>query len=144
MHRGVAIEVTAEYVARLVRAYPCIREVWLFGSRANGRARPGSDWDYIVMADDDSLLNSLCQARSLKETGVDLFVKAWGSHAMAPWCEPGEQQKLLNFDNVPGNLDWRPVSESEAEYSATKECDPPESGTDTWRERAQRVYVRCD
>jgi uncharacterized protein len=29
-------------------------EVWLFGSRARGRARPGSDWDLLVVLPDDA------------------------------------------------------------------------------------------
>lgn len=29
-------------------------EVWLFGSRAEGRARPGSDYDLLVVVPDDA------------------------------------------------------------------------------------------
>jgi predicted nucleotidyltransferase len=29
-------------------------EVWLFGSRARGKARPGSDWDLLVVLPDDA------------------------------------------------------------------------------------------
>lgn len=37
-------------------------EVWLFGSRARGDARPDSDWDFLVLTDkpvDRSLKNQL-------------------------------------------------------------------------------------
>jgi predicted nucleotidyltransferase len=42
----------SEYTSDLVAAYPNIDEVWLFGSCANGCARPESDRDYMVFADD--------------------------------------------------------------------------------------------
>lgn len=29
-------------------------EIWLFGSRAEGRARPDSDWDLLVVVADDT------------------------------------------------------------------------------------------
>lgn len=42
----------SEYTSDVVAAYPNIDEVLLFGSRANGCARPESDWDCMVFADD--------------------------------------------------------------------------------------------
>jgi Polymerase beta, Nucleotidyltransferase len=52
---------TTEYVSALVSAYSAIREVWLYGSRANETARPDSDWDYLAFADEATLV-SLSQA----------------------------------------------------------------------------------
>lgn len=39
-------------VDRLVERYDP-EEIWLFGSRAEGRARPDSDWDLLVVLPDD-------------------------------------------------------------------------------------------
>jgi predicted nucleotidyltransferase len=46
---------TGRYIRDLVAAYPAVKEVWLYGSRANGYADPDSDWDYLAFADDDTL-----------------------------------------------------------------------------------------
>jgi predicted nucleotidyltransferase len=42
---------TTTYIDALLTAYPSIKEVWLIGSRADGSAKPTSDWDYIILAD---------------------------------------------------------------------------------------------
>jgi predicted nucleotidyltransferase len=46
-------EVPSPLLSRIVeRMHPL--EVWLFGSRARGGARPGSDWDLLVVLPDDA------------------------------------------------------------------------------------------
>jgi hypothetical protein len=40
------------YVTDLVAACPLIESVWLLSSRVNDTARPDSDWDLLVFADD--------------------------------------------------------------------------------------------
>ncbi len=47
---------------RLVREVVCALdplEVWLFGSRAEGRARPESDWDLLVVLPDNATSTQL-------------------------------------------------------------------------------------
>ncbi|MBN9602031.1 MAG: nucleotidyltransferase domain-containing protein [Afipia felis] len=49
-----------EGLVSLVRDTFHSSEIWLFGSRANGTARPDSDWDLLVVLDDnatDDLMN---------------------------------------------------------------------------------------
>ena len=61
------------YISSLIKKYPTIREVWLFGSRANGTATPNSDWDLLAFSDSpirELLKNDLTVHRS----GVDLLV----------------------------------------------------------------------
>lgn len=41
--------VADEVTRRLLRAFPEIEKVLLFGSRARGDARPDSDWDFLVI-----------------------------------------------------------------------------------------------
>jgi predicted nucleotidyltransferase len=48
-------------------------QVWLFGSRARGDARPESDWDLFVVVPDaspDAMLNPLVAWRLAKKAGV--------------------------------------------------------------------------
>jgi len=48
-------------------------QVWLFGSRARGDARPGSDWDLFVVVPDDtaeSVLHPLVAWRLRREPGI--------------------------------------------------------------------------
>lgn len=40
-------------VDSLVKRYDP-EEIWLFGSRAEGRARPGSDWDLLIVLPDSA------------------------------------------------------------------------------------------
>ena len=133
---------TTEYVQRLVSAHPAIGEVWLFGSRANGTARDDSDWDYLVFSDDGSLLNSLyVDAQRFHVRRIDLFVVAASYPiAMKPWAD--ERQKMLNLNDDPGNLAWTvvPDNDSVAEYTETKERDPPPIAVDVRWRRAVRVY----
>jgi predicted nucleotidyltransferase len=46
---GLPAEVSARILALLL-ADPAVREVWLYGSRAMGRHRPGSDIDLTLVA----------------------------------------------------------------------------------------------
>jgi predicted nucleotidyltransferase len=43
-----------ERLVDLARARFMAREVWLFGSRARGDNRPDSDWDILIVVDDDT------------------------------------------------------------------------------------------
>jgi uncharacterized protein len=48
-------------------------QVWLFGSRARGDARPGSDWDLLVVVPDSTKeddLNPAVSWRLQKDSGV--------------------------------------------------------------------------
>ena len=48
---GLPQEVTARLLA-VLSAEPAVQEVWLYGSRAMGRHRPGSDIDITLVAPD--------------------------------------------------------------------------------------------
>jgi hypothetical protein len=89
---------TTQYIDELVAKYPSIREVWLFGSRANGTAHAGSDWDYLVFGGDDGLLNALCQDVCFKRPKIDLFIVATPTKAMKPWN--GGDCKVLDLDDM--------------------------------------------
>jgi hypothetical protein len=107
---------TLQYVDELVSTYPSIREVWLFGSRANGTEREDSDWDYLVFGDDDRLLNTLCQDVRFKQPGIDLLFAGTADLASSPWTEPDGYRKTIGLGKASGGMDWREVTPAEAFY----------------------------
>jgi hypothetical protein len=117
---------TQQYINELVRAYPSIQEVWLFGSRANGTERPDSDWDYMVFGDDDRVSNDLCQnRRRFKRPGIDmLFVGTDPDIAASPWPEDDGYWKTLGLGNRAGGINWQRVSATKAQYIENKDANP--------------------
>ena len=110
---------TAEYIGRLTTAHPGITEVWLIGSRANDRARPDSDWDYLTFTDDGNLLYSLHLDRQFNEPGIDLLLVVEYS-ALKPWGEADGHNKKLRLNE---DLEWKRISSTEARYSEATKCD---------------------
>jgi len=88
---------TTEYVDALIKAFPCISEIWLFGSRANGSPRPDSDWDYLVYSDDERLMNALCRDDRFHRSDIDTFVVS-GHYAYRPWPDPDGYHRKLRLD----------------------------------------------
>jgi hypothetical protein len=132
-------EVTTEYVARLVNAYPAIREVWRYGSRANGTANDASDWDYLAFADDDTL-SDLSRDTRFHQEGIDLMIVTDGTRFAKPWIEGTEGQKTGTLAAEFGGLHWCTVSDTEATYQATKPELGPVYRTRVFPQRAVRVF----
>ena len=66
------LEPIAELLERIEKVYHP-EQVWLFGSRARGNARPGSDWDLLVLVPDstnDDLLDPDIAWRTLCDSGI--------------------------------------------------------------------------
>jgi hypothetical protein len=135
---------TQQYINELVRAYPSIQEVWLFGSRANGTDHPGSDWDYLVFGDDCSLLNTLCQDVHRKRAGIDLLFAGTPDLASCPWTEPNGYRKTLGLGDAPNGIGWR-AKGSVAVYTESKKRypdDPNNTAVDLRQKKAKLVYRR--
>jgi hypothetical protein len=127
---------TQTYLDELVRAFPSIREVWLFGSRANGVARADSDWDYLIFSDDPGLMNCIYQQRHFDRPEVDALVVS-GQFAVRPWPMPdGTWKKLRMVEDI----QWTPVSEALATYQSAKERSPGSFAVDLHEMKAHRVY----
>jgi Polymerase beta, Nucleotidyltransferase len=111
-------ELTAgdEYIAELVRAYPCIVQIWLFGSRANGTSTAHSDWDYLVFSSDDRLLNLLSQDLRFNRPQMDLFVVTDGICFTRPWPDKEGFNKKGYLDATAAGWQWKNISETEARY----------------------------
>jgi predicted nucleotidyltransferase len=71
-----------EFKRRAERALPGrLRKVLLYGSRARGESRPGSDWDVAVFIEGPVDLE---EARTLSYIGSDLFFDhGWDIHPVA-------------------------------------------------------------
>jgi hypothetical protein len=131
---------TTKYVAELVAAYPSIREVWLYGSRANGTAGEKSDWDYLAFADVQTL-NGLRADTRFHHGDVDLMIVTDDSHWEKPWADPdGPKSGTLGIE--PGGMNWRLASATEALYEDWKPLLGPACRSERFEYRAKRVYSR--
>jgi predicted nucleotidyltransferase len=127
---------TTAYVKELIVSHPTIAEVWLIGSRAEGSARPTSDWDYLVIADQRTL-ESLSAKPEFNDPKVDLVVVYDGDNFRKPWLD-GDRDK---YGSLSG-WDWNQTSESEAHYRATKARSDDDFYSWVSQGRAVRVYAR--
>jgi predicted nucleotidyltransferase len=105
------------YVRKLATAHRNVREMWLLGSRANGSARPKSDWDILAFADEPTF-NALRDDQQLHHPDIDLLVvKSVDGRFEKPW---GRKKS--------GSLEkwqWNRVSETDATYRSTKFVPDP-------------------
>jgi uncharacterized protein len=83
--RHVDVEAIRPLLERIVaRWHP--QQVWLFGSRARGEAKPDSDWDLFIVVDDsaeDDELDPGIGRRLRRECGVRADVIPWRSSEFA-------------------------------------------------------------
>ena len=107
------------YVRDLTVAYPAIKEVWLFGSRANGMARDDSDWDIFAFAD-ACTLDALRADVRMHASHIDLLVVD---------SETGKFENSWGEKRKKGSLQswkWRRLSETEAAYEAHQWIPDPQ------------------
>jgi Polymerase beta, Nucleotidyltransferase len=134
---------TQEYIDRLVLAYPSITKIWLFGSRANGLAKPESDWDYLAFGDDASVLHALHNDPQFNATGIDLmFVGPGVDEAIKPWQEADRYWKKLGLGAAPGGIDWQVISDTEARYIVHRDRSPGSFETAPQILQAELIYRR--
>src|SRR3989338_2401762 len=112
MTTGTEISEIHCYVLTLVDKYPTVREVWLFGSQANGTATLDSDWDLLIFSESD-IFKLLKKDLTIQNEKVDLLV-TFGQVAEAkkPWGE----EKSLNLDD----LKWTITGNGKATYRSSK------------------------
>jgi predicted nucleotidyltransferase len=133
---------TVEYVRQLVAKYSSIREVWLYGSRANGEERSTSDWDYLAFADGDTLL-ALSKDTDCNWSNIDLMVVTDDVLFEKPWIDAdGKKTGTLADDFSIGGLAWKPLSATSAKYRSAKRDATDKSGFRSIVRalKAQRVY----
>jgi predicted nucleotidyltransferase len=74
----------ATFIIDLVKAFPAIDEVWLFGSRADGTATAASDWDLIAFSGDRLAADVVEPTRRFAAERFDIFI-AHGDEFRRPW-----------------------------------------------------------
>jgi predicted nucleotidyltransferase len=124
----------AGYLARLV-ARGRIASVWLLGSRANGIARPDSDWDFLVFAEAEAFA-ALQSDESFRLPNIDLLVTVDRDAFQSPWprldgrppksgrLKPGID-RIDRIDGLELKIDdwgWRETSDRTAVYKGKRRC----------------------
>lgn len=84
-------------------------EIWVMGSRANGRARPDSDTDLLVFGP-DGFFESI-RARLSQPEDVDCLVDYDGNNYKDPWQEKSGSLSRLK---------WKITDDKAATYVGTK------------------------
>jgi hypothetical protein len=126
--------VTDLYIHTLIRNHPGIKQVWRFGSRANGSAETSSDWDYLVFADRPTF-DAIASDQSSHNASIDLFIVYDGDSFEKPWPD-GDRTKRGSLSG----WKWTPTPDGEATYCAKKERDGEEFRLDVWTAKAHRIY----
>jgi hypothetical protein len=126
---------TTEYVTILLAAHPKIRQIWLIGSRAAGLESPNSDWDYLVIADRQTL-DGLAGDSALNDHQIDLLVVYDGDHFCKPWPD-GDRQKQGSLSS----WGWQQQTDINATYRAVKPRDDDDLNAWVTTGIAVRVYL---
>ena len=105
----------AKYISELLAAYPSIRELWLFGSRANGYAKPESDWDFLAFADEVTL-TALRGDLRFHRPGIGLMIVTDGNQFETPWMEGSR----VDHGELAKGWRWKRRSATMATYLAAK------------------------
>lgn len=102
------------YLNTLINEVNGIESIWLIGSRANGTANPGSDWDFMVFGKSE-ISESIKENSKFHRDDVDLLVVKSDGTFSKPYGSPKS-----------GNLDswgWQKIDENTAKYEVTKMKD---------------------
>ena len=103
-----------DYVKRLVEAYPDIKSIWLFGTRANNSYRSDSDWDLFVFGN-QRILDSLKENKTFNNDQIDLMVVFNDIEFEKPWPdEKGVKHGTLK------SWEWLEISSRDATYKSVK------------------------
>jgi len=113
--RALSAADATRYISELVAAYPSIREAWLFGSRANGYAKPESDWDFLAFADEPTL-TALRGDLRFHRPGIDLMIVTDGDQFESPWIEGSR----VDHGELSKDWRWNRRSATTATYLAAK------------------------
>ena len=102
------------YVQKLVEAYPGIKSIWLFGTRANNSYRSDSDWDLLVFGN-QQILDDLKRNDTFYNDQIDLMIVFNDNEFEKPWSdEKGVKHGSLR------SWEWLEISSKEATYKSVK------------------------
>lgn len=121
----------AEYANALAAASPGVREIYMLGSRANGTAREDSDWDLLIIGNEQTL-RFLRTATHLHRADIDCLV-ATNEEFENAWGEK------LKTGSLPG-WKWERLNDFFAEYTENKWSET-ENGGDVVSRRRRAVQL---
>ncbi len=104
------------YLKQMTGSVAGVREIWLFGSRANSSSTNTSDWDFFVFGDRNVLAALQSEPRPPKD--IDILIVYDGENFAGPWRRESDGWEKT------GNLKewkWRQVRSDLSEYSAKKD-----------------------
>jgi predicted nucleotidyltransferase len=108
-----------QHVRKLGSCFPELEGIWLLGSRANGTARPDSDWDLLAFARPPGF-QRLRSAQAFKRSDVDLLVVHDGLNFEEPWPIATPERPHPKAGDL-RSWEWNQESEDHATYWANKE-----------------------
>ena len=105
-----------EYINQLTSEFE-IKEIWLFGSRANNREKEDSDWDLFVFAD-PQVLAALKARMDLKSKDIDLMIVYDGNNFEQPWTSLSKDglERVKNGQLMGPLWAFRKINDETAEY----------------------------
>lgn len=109
-----------QFVSKLAKAHPQIREIWLFGSRAKGGSSPDADWNLFVFADGETF-RQLGRNRRFRRADVQLLVVLDGDEFQEPWGDNPKRGYLSEWE-------WVKISDREAQYCGIKWAQEEKGG----------------
>ena len=122
-----------QFLKQLGAVSPGLSSVWLVGSRANGTARPTSDWDFLAFGSEETL-TFLQSATALHRQETDFLVVTNGEDFQAAWGEPQKTGSLSEWQ-------WSQLTATDAEYMQSKWVEHEDgSGVKVSQSRATRVW----
>ena len=101
-----------EFLSSVKARCPHLEDIWLIGSRANGTARAGSDWDFLAFGSVEAI-HCIEQCKDLHRAHVDFLVVTNGDDFRSAWGEIDKCGSLSEWG-------WCRISDKEARYTATK------------------------
>jgi len=99
------------FLAKLARAHPGIREIWRLAHSTKGLARPGAVWALLAFADEQTF-RQLSGDLRFRRADVELLVVRAGDEFCEPWGDKPEQGFLSDWE-------WVRTSDREAQYQGT-------------------------
>ena len=99
------------FLTKLTRAHPGIREIWRLAYPTKGPTRPGSDWALLAFADQETFRQLSGDVR-FRRADVELLVVREGDEFCEPWGDHPETGYLSDWE-------WVRISDREAQYHGT-------------------------
>src|SRR5512143_1944266 len=100
------------FLTKITRAHPGIREIWRLAYSTKGPTRRDSDWALLAFANEETL-RGLSRDVRFRRANIELLVVVDGDAFCEPWGDNPERGYLSDWE-------WVKTSDREARYHGTK------------------------